>query len=77
MEIFVGKRLFRNGDDLYVILRQITISNLSNKDGSIRTELFNAWKEYLGADKVLKNSTHFLFCETITEPEWEDIPENL
>jgi hypothetical protein len=24
--------------------------------------------------KVLKNQTHFLFCETIQEPEWEDIP---
>jgi hypothetical protein len=70
----IGKELFKNGNDLYIILRKIHIHNLSNKNGSVKAELFNAWKEYLGSDKVLKNQTHFLFCETIQEPEWEDIP---
>ena len=71
----IGRQIFRNGDDVYIILREIAIHNLSNKDGSIRSELFNAWKDYLGADKVLKNSTHFLYCETIQEAEWEEVPE--
>ena len=73
-KIMIGRQLFRNGDDLYIIIREIAIHNLSNKDGSVKAELFNAWKEHLRADKVLKNSTHFLFCETVQEPEWEEIP---
>lgn len=68
------KQLYKNGDDLYVILRQIKISSLSNKDGTLKNELFNAWKNFLGADKVLKNQTHFIYCENVNEVTWEDIP---
>jgi hypothetical protein len=29
--------------------------------------------KWCGADHVLKNQTHFLFCETIEEVEFEEI----
>jgi hypothetical protein len=70
------KRLFKNGDDLYVVIREFPIGYMTYKDGTVKNDLFNLWKEHLGADKVLKNQTHFVFCETVTEPEWSPIIEN-
>jgi hypothetical protein len=66
-------KLFRNGDEIYVVLREFSYNYLMSQDGSIKTELFNAWKGYLGADKVFKNPTHFVFCEKIPDIEYEEI----
>jgi len=67
------KRLFHNNGYVYVILREIPHHNFMKKDGSINAEVFNAWKAYLGADKVLKNQTHFVFCETVQDAVWESV----
>ena len=71
----IRQQLYRNGDDLYLILREVEISRLLDKAGQIRGDAFNALKDYLGSDKVLKNQSHFLFCETIQEANWEDIAD--
>ena len=70
------KELFINNGNAYVVLRKIPHYNVMNKQGSIISDEFNGWKEYLGADHVLKTSTHFLYCETIQDAEWEDIIED-
>ena len=69
------KELFFNGDKAYIILRKISHHNVTDRGGNIESEKFNAWKEYLGADHVLKNSTHFLYCVTIPDVEFEEIIE--
>jgi hypothetical protein len=66
------KELFFNGGEVYLIIRRIPIHNFTKRDGSVIPEIFNGWKQYLGADKVLKTQTHFLFCETVEEPVWEE-----
>lgn len=71
----IRQQLYRNGEDLYLILREVEISRLLDKAGQIRGDAFNALKDYLGSDKVLKNQSHFLFCETIQEANWEDIAD--
>lgn len=71
----IGTQLFSNGEDMYLILRVILERNLSKKDGSINADLFNAWKEHLNADKVLKKDGSFLFCKTVEDVEWEMIAE--
>jgi hypothetical protein len=71
----IRQQLYRNGEDLYLILREVEISRLLDKAGQIRGDAFNALKDYLGSDKVLKNQSHFLFCETIQEANWEDITD--
>jgi hypothetical protein len=35
-----------------------------------------AVRDFLGADHVLKDQTHFLFCETIQDVEWEEVEPN-
>jgi hypothetical protein len=71
----IRQQLYRNGEDLYLILREVEISRLLDKAGQIRGDAFNALKDYLGSDKVLKNQSHFLFCETVQEANWEDITD--
>ena len=65
---------FHNGK-CYVILRALPHHAVSDKQGRVISELFNGWKEHVGADHVLKTSTHFLYCETVPDIEWEEIPE--
>jgi len=71
------KQLYRHNDKVYVILRKLPHHNVSDKQGNIISELFNAWKEHLGADHVLRDSTHFMFCETVPDVEWEEIVEEV
>jgi hypothetical protein len=64
----VLKELFRNGDELYTVIRRIPVHNFTDKKtGSIIPEVFNLWKEHLGADKVLKQNETFIFCETVSD----------
>ena len=69
------KELFLNNGNAYIVLRKIPHHNVMNKNGTIIPEAFNGWKEYLGADHVLKTSNHFLYCETIKDAEFEEIVE--
>lgn len=61
------KTLYRNEDKLYEIIREIPIHNFYRKDGTMVTEYFNGWKNYLNADHVLKTPTHFIFCIMVTD----------
>jgi hypothetical protein len=71
------KELFRNGDDLYIVLRKIPVHNFKKRGSeTIIPEVFNGWKEYLGADKVLRLNETFLFCETVPEAEIINETEN-
>ena len=69
------KKQYAHNGNLYLIIREIPLHNFTRKDGSIIPEVFNGWKEHLGADHVLKTQTHFLFCEKVQDIEWEDIPD--
>ena len=66
------KKLYFYNDNVYVVLRAIPISNFYNKE-ELNREHLNNWKEYLSADHVLKVNDRFLFCETIHEPEWNEV----
>lgn len=67
------KEIYFHNSKAYLILRRVLIHNVSDKQGNIISELFNAWKEHLGADHVLKNSTHFMYCESIPDIAWEEV----
>jgi hypothetical protein len=70
------KEIYFHNGKAYIILRRVSAHNVSDRQGNIISELFNAWKEHLGADHVLKNSTHFMYCETIPDIEWEEVTED-
>jgi|TARA_Y100000034_G_scaffold130651_1_gene189576 hypothetical protein len=58
-------KLFNHQGNVYKILREIPFHNFE-KDGM---EKVKAWRDWLGADHVLKSKTHFMFCETIKNAE--------
>ncbi len=72
-EIVISKLLNYNGR-MYKLVRQMPIHQFTRKDGSIMAEKYNAWKEWLQTDHVFKTQTHFLFCETVPDVSWEDVP---
>ena len=53
----------------------IPISYFFSKEGELKRDLLHLWRDGLGADHILKTESHFLLCETIKEPEWEEIYE--
>jgi hypothetical protein len=61
------KQLFQHQDKLYLILRNIPCHNFFYKDGSLNQGLLRAWREWLGADHILKQNERFLFVETIQD----------
>jgi hypothetical protein len=69
------KSLFFYNDNVYVVLRKINLSYIIDRHGNTNEELLKMWKEYEGADHVLKTNTHFLLCETVKEPEWVEVVE--
>jgi hypothetical protein len=69
------KMLYFYNGEVYVILRALKASYLYDKTGEFKRDLLHLWKEGLDADHVLKTESHFLLCETIKEPEWEEIYE--
>lgn len=73
----VPQKIIKHNNDLFLVIREFSIGYLTNKDGTTKNKPFNMIKEYLNADMVLKNQTHFMYCEKIVEPEWEDIKEEV
>jgi len=69
------KELFFNNGKAYLVLRRIPLHNFTTKDGGILADAFNGWKAWLGAEHVLKTSTHFIFCLVVPDVEWEEVPE--
>jgi hypothetical protein len=69
------KELFFYNGNVYLVLRKLNLSYIIDRHNNINEELLKIWKEYMGADHVLKTATHFLLCETVTEPEWSEIEE--
>ena len=67
------KKLYFYNDNVYLVLRDMVASYFFNKQGELNRELLNAWKEYLGADHILKIENRFLMCETVPEPEWNEV----
>ena len=70
------KQLYFYNDNVYVVLRAIPASNFYNKE-ELNREYLNNWKEYLGADHILKTNDRFLFCETVPEPEWSEVIDEI
>ena len=67
------KKLYFYNGNVYLVLRDIPASYFFNKQGELNRDLLNAWKEHLGADHILKTDNRFLMCETVPEPEWNEV----
>lgn len=60
-----------HGDRAYLLIKQLPIEKFG-KD-STDMEFVKTYRDWVKADHVLRTPTHFLFCETIPDLEWEDL----
>jgi hypothetical protein len=67
------KQLYFHNGNAYLILRRIPIGRFEIDHGPQNMERVKIFRDWIGADHVLKDQTHFLFCETIQDIEWEDL----
>lgn len=67
-------QLYRHGDKLYKIRREIPTHNFQKKGTNhLDMEFVKAWRDWLGVDHVLRTQTSFLFVETVEDIEYEEI----
>ena len=68
-------KLIKHNDTWYKILRLLTDRNVMNKDNTFNMKVLGAWKDYVGADKVLHDPRGFMLCERIEEVDWVDVSD--
>ena len=69
------RNLYFHNDTWYQVIRVIKVHSVSDKNGVVNMEVLKGWRDYLGGDHVLRHNDAFLICETVQEPEWEEITE--
>lgn len=70
-----GSQVYKHGDHAYIVLDQKMIFAFAKTfDSEPDMEQVQEYMKWCGADHVLRSQTHFMFCETIPEVEFEDIP---
>jgi hypothetical protein len=67
MEVTYINKLIKHNDTWYKQLRYIKEGTVRKKTGEISMEALAAWRDYCGADHVLRDQTGFMLCETIED----------
>jgi len=68
------KQLYKHEDKAYLILRRIGEWRFQKKlTEPIDMERVKMFRDWVGADHVLRDQTHFIFCETIPDIEFEEL----
>lgn len=69
----MNKRFYTHKDKLYLVLKEVLDYKVKGKDGNPNLDLLKAWRDWVGADHVLRVSHSYLLCETVQELEFEEI----
>ena len=71
------RAVYRHGDNAYIIKDQKSIGYFAKRIDEApnmeHVQLYMQWRE---CDHVLRNETHFMFCETIKDVEYEMDDDN-
>ena len=72
------KQIYKHGGKAYIILKRIHENKFIPKSkNEPNIEHIQMYRDWIGADHVLRDQTHFMFCETIPDIEFEEIKEEL
>jgi hypothetical protein len=69
-------QLYYHNEKAYILKRKIPITHFNIK-GKIELEYVKGWRDWLGCDHVLRDTTHYLFVNNIQDIEFEEISNNL
>jgi hypothetical protein len=67
------KRLIKHGDVAYIVITEQPVEKFGKEEPDM--EYVKMYRDWLKSDHVLRTPTHFIFCETVQDVEWEDIIE--
>ena len=62
-----------HGDNAYIVLKRRLAEQFNTNRNMPDIEYLKEYRDWIGADHVLRDQTHFIFCETIQDIEWEDL----
>ena len=62
-----------HGDNAYIVLKRKLAEQFNTNRNMPDIEYLKEYRDWIGADHVLRDQTHFIFCETIQDIEWEDL----
>jgi hypothetical protein len=66
------RQVYKHGDGAYIVVDQKPISHFAKKlDEEPNMEYVQMYMQWRGADHVLRSNTHFMFCETIQDAQYE------
>ena len=64
---------YRHKENLFIILQEIPEYKVNDKEGNPNLDLLKAWRDWRGADHVLRLSHSYLLCETIGDLKFEEL----
>jgi hypothetical protein len=59
------KEIYTHGGKAYIILRRILIDRFNISENLLNMDKVKIFRDWCGADHVLRDNTHFMFCESI------------
>lgn len=66
--------LYYHNKEAYIVKRSVLIHHFaSTLNDEPNMEYVQIFRDWVGADHVLRTLTHFLFCETVQSVEFEEI----
>jgi hypothetical protein len=66
------QQVFKHNEIAYIVLKQKPVSHFAQKlDEHPNMEIVQQYMKAIGADHVLRTQTHFMFCETIPDVDFE------
>ena len=66
--------LYYHNKEAYIVKRSVLIHHFaSTLNDQPNMEYVQIFRDWVGADHVLRTPTHFLFCETVQSIEFEEI----
>ena len=69
--------IYSHGGKAYVVIRRVPISKFRIDEHPENMDIVKEYRDACRADHVLRDQTHFIFCETIPDVEWEEIKEEI
>ena len=66
--------LYYHNKEAYIVKRSVLIHHFaSTLNDEPNMEYVQIFRDWVGADHVLRTPTHFLFCETVRDTDFEEI----
>ena len=67
MEVLNLTKLIKHNDVWYKLLKYLPEHNVTDKTGRVNMDVLKGWRDYVGADHVLRDQMGYMLCETITD----------